>query len=384
MFDQWPPLTEKDKAELARARERCNASVERRGRFLSAKHRTIGVDVAALDRQVAEKRELEREAKEELGRYNDWERLLERRMNTIVQEQRKEKAEMFRSMKRTWDSQTDRTTRPEWDIQDPKNRFTFQVDHSGNPGSMQGKHAGVLVPDNIGVHRNEDVKEHVKQVQKQHAEDFRKQLEARREEERLQQVEAKAYAVSMDKLLASRARVENDERMERKKRDVAFFEANQGLHEFRMNSQEKDLREKKEAEVAHAENQAASAYLRECRRKEMGTNGKVVRQEWKGMQPEELAAIRRAQIQQTEENQRRREEEKAENARCEKHAYRVGAHARAIHRDMQKERSTEARKLAAVHQKQHEDFQRRQREEREERLRPGISNTWWPFERSDR
>ena len=383
MFHQWPPLSAKDEAAAAKSNEKAARSSSRRARFLDAKARTIGVDVAGLDAQLMAHAARAEEEATELERYRSWERSLQKQMESIWQEQRREKSAMFQQMKQVWDRQCDRTIRPEWDLHDPANRCRFLVGNGGGSGEERER-KGVLTPDRFGVYLNEEVEEKQKALQKMHFKSFQEQVERKREEEREEAEQERRNSQEAKRLLHARQRVEEEEMQQRKQRDVELARVNVGLETMRKKWKEEERDAEVQAGSAHADKEASSAFLQECRGKEVGSGGKVVRQEWKGMRPDELAEIRNMQLQQQEQNRMQRKEEKRMETEFDEHFAQVGARAKAIHRDMQRERSSEAKKLAAVHKKQHEEFLKRSEDERHERLRPGISDEWWPFERNDR
>lgn len=370
MFEQWPPLSDADTASVARIERRKLNSKVRTARVLDSKLRTIGIDVEALDLQVKENQRRKAAEKHEEDEYNKWETRLGKHLGAIVKQQKQDQSETNAKLARTWGLQKDRKMRPEWDLCDPKTHTQF----------LTGD--GALVPGRFG--RSDDAVEASRKAQQVSQAGYLD--EQRIERERLTAEECASeerYAASDREIVRQRKAIHDEEEQQRRDRHLRLASMNGHLSQLR------DAKQTQEKELAHLEgnahvrNQAESAWLRECRGKER-LNGRRVRQEWKGMTPEELKDIRKKQEEQRKEAKKARENDREFEEKCDEQFRQVGSHAKFIHREMKKEKKQSDVRRSEYQKVQQQQYLVRKREEREERLRPGISEDWWPFGKTDR
>ena len=118
MFDNRTntSLASREERRLEARRQR---DEERRQRFLNAKTRTLGVDVAALDRQVAEKRARKEAERAAEMSYAEEQRQIRRVLEMNLLEERKQQQQDRMEVAQVVQVQRDPTLTREWDLNNP-------------------------------------------------------------------------------------------------------------------------------------------------------------------------------------------------------------------------------------------------------------------------
>lgn len=102
------------------AKKVASQEAARRERFLDAKTRTIGIDKAALDAQVAEKRAKARAEREEDRKWAEFNSAIVDLAGQHEVAAMDDAAALDKELRTTWRVQRDPTLRKEWDLNDPR------------------------------------------------------------------------------------------------------------------------------------------------------------------------------------------------------------------------------------------------------------------------
>ncbi|KAG8554715.1 hypothetical protein GDO81_003872 [Engystomops pustulosus] len=296
-----------DPKELAAVERRRNKEQQRQSRIFNAKARTIGVDVAALEKQVEERRTLERTEKARDQAFDadrdSYDKI------ALMQEQKEQ--QLSRDLDqavlnyRTQNQKPE--TRREFDLYDPdalkKDRPARISDDDPRcgPASLQ-KFAG------------EDLSE---KNRKELQTEMNKKWLSQQIDERKRSEAQQMYADN----LYDRKRMELDERaqhlskMEEECRTAVNMATNNFNQALAMEAQERQRLQKQQEEdnnFAEIYNHLTGDILTEDPAVAVSAFGphRVVPDRWKGMSPEQLKDILETQKQQCQEKQRLKEEEK--------------------------------------------------------------------------
>ena len=371
MFHQWPKLSEEDSRKSEMLNTKINLKEERRKKFLNDKLRTIGVDKIGLKNQIEEKNELKRQEKNENDKHNLWENSLLKTMNETYQQNLLQKKEIQNNLKSSWDFQRDKSKKQEWEIENPNNLYTFQT------GS------GILLAENIGT-KNEDIKIEEKRKKKIQKEFLNNQIEEKRkilkDEKELEKLEAKRLI----EIVNIQNELSNQNNLEKLNRNIETKNFNQKQFETQILKKKEFEREENYLGMKSIEFFNNNVMLNEFRINECGKNNKIIRQEWKGFSPMELSEIRKIQSQQRKEKKEKNEIEKEENNKIDESYLNFGKKMNNIHFEQNENKLQRLYLNREFLNQQKEEFKERKVIERNEYLRPGIEESWWPFGKSDR
>lgn len=307
----------------------------RRERFLNSRTRTIGVDVDALDAQVAEHKAQAAAKAAEDRAYAEYVAAL----NGMVEEG--ERAAMQDDIDNNvtllanWRAQQDKTLNREWDLNDPERLKNDRPARVGDDDPRCG-------PSSMQQFDGEDL--HKAEREQQLLEDqiagIEAQLADHRAAKEAQEAESRAYAeyelALLHEVEVANLEAEREGLMER----LRVVTENKMLARARRVREADEKMAAKRAEKDEVQLARESAFLTESR--VMGYNfadpRRVRRDHYKGMTQEELAAIRAEQAAQRDELRARREAEQADDkAWADALAAQVEA-AKAMERDAEEER----------------------------------------------
>ncbi|XP_075434614.1 RIB43A-like with coiled-coils protein 1 isoform X2 [Ascaphus truei] len=304
--DLLPDLKDASAIERRRNREQ-----QRQSRIFNAKVRTIGVDVATLERQVQERKTMEgvENARDEAfdadrQQYDKIAQMLEQRQQQVTHG-------LNQAVQDFRDRQQQPGTRREFDLYDPqalkKDRPARVCDDDPRcgPASLQ-KFAG------------EDLNE--KERRKMQADLTHKWLTQQTDARQRSEAQRK-YADNLD----DKKRVELDERAQnlnkleeecKKAVNIATKNVNQAQALEASESRRLEKQQEQDNNFAEIYNHLTGDILTENPATAVSGFGphRMIAYRWKGMTPEQLKAIREAQEQQRQEKQRVNEEERQQNA----------------------------------------------------------------------
>nr|DBA21640.1 TPA: hypothetical protein GDO54_018249 [Pyxicephalus adspersus] len=312
-----------DPKEIAAIERRRNKEQQRQSRIFNAKVRTIGVDVPTLERQVEERKAMEKLEKardEAFGKYfmvicnadrQQYDKIalmLEQRENQIARD-------LDKAVQNFREGHQQPQNRREFDLYDPdflkKDRPARVSDHDPRcgPASLQ-KFAG------------EDLSE--KERKKLQTELSKKWLTEQKDERKRSEAQKK-YADE----LYDKKRVELDERAQhlskmeedcRKAVDMAISNFNQALAKESSERIKLEKQQEEDNNFSEIYNHLTGDILTENPDVAVSYYGphRVVPDRWKGMSPQQLKAILEIQAQQQQEKQRLKEEEKQQDAEWDK------------------------------------------------------------------
>ncbi|XP_071980404.1 RIB43A-like with coiled-coils protein 1 [Engystomops pustulosus] len=296
-----------DPKELAAVERRRNKEQQRQSRIFNAKARTIGVDVAALEKQVEERRTLERTEKARDQAFDADRDSYDKIALMLEQKEQQLSRDLDQAVLNYRTQNQKPETRREFDLYDPdalkKDRPARISDDDPRcgPASLQ-KFAG------------EDLSE---KNRKELQTEMNKKWLSQQIDERKRSEAQQMYADN----LYDRKRMELDERAQhlskmeeecRRAVDMATNNFNQALA---MEAQERQRLQKQQEEdnnFAEIYNHLTGDILTEDPAVAVSAFGphRVVPDRWKGMSPEQLKDILETQKQQCQEKQRLKEEEK--------------------------------------------------------------------------
>ncbi|XP_040297985.1 RIB43A-like with coiled-coils protein 2 [Bufo bufo] len=299
-----------DLKEVAAIERRRNREQQRQSRIFNAKVRTMGVDVAALEKQVEERKTMEKTEKLREEAF-DADREQYDKIALMLEQRERQLSQGLDQAVQNYRAQNQKSeTRREFDLYDPdalkKDRPARVSDDDPRcgPASLQ-KFAG------------EDLNE---EKRRELQTDMTKKWLTGQIEERKRSEAQQKYADTLYDL----KRVEQDERAQhlsmmeeecRKAVDMATTSLNQALA---MEASERWRLQKQQEEdnnFAEIYNHLTGDILTENPAAAVSIFGphRVVPDRWKGMSPEQLKAILDTQKRQCQEKQRLKEEEKQQN-----------------------------------------------------------------------
>ncbi|XP_075691449.1 RIB43A-like with coiled-coils protein 2 isoform X2 [Rhinoderma darwinii] len=306
------PVEVKDVAAIERLR---NKEQQRQSRIFNAKFRTIGVDVAALEKQVDERKTIERTEKAREEAFD-----ADREQCDIIAlmlEQREQ--ELSRELDQAvlnYRAQNQKAeTRREFDLYDPDARKKDRPARVCDDDPRCG-------PASLQKFDGEDLNEKKRRALQT---DTTKQWLTGQIDERKRSESQQIYADN----LHDRKRVELDERaqhlskMEEECRKAVNMATNNFNQALAMESSERRRLQKQLEEdnnFAEIYNHLTGDILTENPAVAVSAFGshRVVPDRWKGMSPEQLKTIIDIQKQQCQEKQRLKEEEKRWNTECDR------------------------------------------------------------------
>jgi len=276
--------------------------------LLHSKQRSIGQPVFDLDRQMEEKCQAEYQEKVAEEEHAAYEKSVIQAMNKQAAKLEMDRRQDRHALEQAWKHQArNRYNRPEGDLNRPDilKIDTYPKDDLAGVSSAQ-------------YFRGED--QNPVSTKKSKQEFQRRFIEEQLEENRLAE-EAERYAEEMHanldrQQIFERAEMERNLALDKRHQDLSVLQANQELSQIRKNRDHAILLTDHYEALREKSHVEESALLAESR------HGYIVRQEWKGMRPEELSEIRQGQSQQRADNVCRDMEEKEyESKEASHHEY---------------------------------------------------------------
>lgn len=324
---------------------------------------------------MREKQERKRLEQEEETLFAEREKMMNEYMRELERKEREEKQEVQDMLSTVWKLQKDRAIRPEWDLNDP---FAIRKEKVKTEHDLGVSSAQVFK----GEHRT--YKQDLKNKQQEQSKFLLEQLREKRQILDKEAAEEQKYAELVAMQTELRARVEYQEAADRAKTELEINRINQEMHALRQENKKLEKQFQDAQAKAETDYLLSNPLLRESREKGKAATGKTVRYEWKGMTPAELAEIMKTQEQQIAEREDMRRAKREQKQREDEFQEYVHQAAVKMEQEEAIERVNLARQTAGYVVQQHSAFQQRKQRENEERMRPGISQDWWPFGRSDR
>eukprot|EP00128_Syssomonas_multiformis_P016338 Colp12_sorted_trinity150504_noHs@6816 len=297
-----PMLVQQKEQQVLRRRQQMED--ERKKRIFDARRRTIGVDLAALSEQVAERKrreEAERQREDALAsemlRHDKIATVLDARAHNDLRNLQKNIND-FRFTHQTKD------TRREWDLNDPlslKKEKPARVDD-------KDERCGVS---SLQMFRGEDLDE--KERSKRQKEQLTRWFDEQKREknDRLQQEknEERLYYLRQRELENRLTELEKLELEQRRLLNSTVRDTNKSLADEKRRNWQKQREQELQDNLTEIRNNLYGDMLTENPDAATSAFGphRVVPDRWKGMTPEQLAEIRRDQEWQRRENEARRQ-----------------------------------------------------------------------------
>ena len=285
---------------------------ERRQRFLNAKKRSLGIDVAYLDRQCAEKAAVKEAEKIADLAYADEQRQIRTMMEMNILEERRAGLQERSEVAQAVQMQRDPTLKREWDLNNPDALRNELPPRIGDFDPRCGASS-------LQIFAGEDLKkgDRIKMQELQ----MRDWCQQRKDENVIRAktlaAEDVAYAKQVATVVQLAGEIEEKEQEEKMIEALEVKEANQQLataKEFEKAAYRRSEEQKRQAELAHT---SKDPFLNEHR--STGTsamsNMRVRPDHWKGMNTMQLNNIFEIQRAQVAEKQARKLKLKEEDAR---------------------------------------------------------------------
>ncbi|XP_068105880.1 RIB43A-like with coiled-coils protein 1 [Hyperolius riggenbachi] len=302
------PIDPKEAASIERRR---NREQQRQSRIFNAKVRTIGVDVSSLERQVEERKSMEKLEKAREEAFDADRQQCDKVALMLEQKEQQFVRDLNMAVQGFRDQHQQPDSRRDFDLYDPealkKDRPARVSDNDPRCG-----------PASLQKFSGEDLSE--KDRKKLQTELSKKWL-AEQIKEREKSETQKKYADD----LYDKKRVELDERAQhlskmeeecRKAVDMAINSFNQALAMETAERTKQEKQEEEDSNFSEMYNHLTGDILTENPEVAASCFGphRVVPDRWKGMSPEQLKSILEIQEQQQQEKQRLKEEEKQRDA----------------------------------------------------------------------
>jgi hypothetical protein len=344
-------VASREELKLQALRER---NEQRRQRFLNAKTRTLGVDTAALDRQVAEKRaKKEAERAAEMS-YAEEQRQIRRVLEMNLLEERQQQQQDRMEVAQVVQVQRDPTLTREWDLNNPDSLKNEQAPRVGDFDPRCG-------PSSLQMFSGEDLNkgDRIKMQQMQLV-DWTNQAISVKEQKKIaeQQVEM-MYAEQIKAVVNMTAEIEEKDNEQKEVENREYAVVNQQLAELRRHNQEVFRQTEEKQRIAELNYKQADPFLNEHRTTGISVlgGGRVRPDHWKGMttkQLQEIFEIQKAQAAAKLEEKRRREQEEFEYAQYERAVYNLTQHANLQEQESAKEdqyavRAHQAKQIVEKH-----------------------------------
>uniref|UniRef100_A0A8C8RKV3 RIB43A-like with coiled-coils protein 1 n=1 Tax=Pelusios castaneus TaxID=367368 RepID=A0A8C8RKV3_9SAUR len=307
------PLESKEAAAIEARRER---EKQRQSRIFNARHRTMGVDIEALRSQVEErKRREEMEKCRDKSYGENAERVLCDQVAQMLEAEEHQKAQRLQqAVQEFWRQEQQPHTRREWDLYDPEG---LRQDHPARVSDYDP----CCGPASLQCFTGEDLALTTRRRLQQ--EQQRRSLEEQRSEQQRALADSK-YA----DLLDDKKRVELDLRAQqlarleeecRRAKDLATADYNRAQAAEVAEQRQQACQREQDDNQAEIYNHLTGELLTEDPALAQSLLGphRVVPDRWKGMSPEQVQAVWKAQEQQRKENQRLREAEQKREAEWE-------------------------------------------------------------------
>lgn len=300
-----------DESSVRAVERRQAAEVARRKRIFNTRNRVIGLDVHALDQQVAEKREREKAERQREMAYGALCISMDQKLMTQQREEAERKRELAQELVQDWAIYQRSEDSRDADI---------NYNHQGGPDvSLVDQES--LGPASMQVFEGEGVGENERR--KFQMEQNERILRAQREErEKRQKVQKHKELVGGLELIQQDLRAIHLDALEeecKKAALIALKSYNQVQAEERQERERQDKQKHEGLDLAEILQMVTSDLLTECPevavKEGMGSAEapRVLPDRWKGMSSEELNAIYRQRAEQRADRERQRQREKQSN-----------------------------------------------------------------------
>ena len=227
MFDNRTntSLASREERRLEARRQR---DEERRQRFLNAKTRTLGVDVAALDRQVAEKRARKEAERAAEMSYAEEQRQIRRVLEMNLLEERKQQQQDRMEVAQVVQVQRDPTLTREWDLNNPNALKNEQPPRVGDFDPRCG-------PSSLQQFSGEDLNkgDRIKMQQMQLNDWTQQAVSVKAEKKRAEAEAEKAYAAQIAAVVNLTEQIEQKDNEQKDMENKEYAIRNQQLAELR-------------------------------------------------------------------------------------------------------------------------------------------------------
>jgi len=327
---------------------------ERRQRFLNARTRTLGVDTAALDRQVAEKR-----AKKEAERaadmsYAEEQRQIRRVLEMNLLEEKRQQQKDRLEVAQVVQVQRDPTLTREWDLNNPNALKKELPPRVGDYDARCG-------PSSLQQFSGEDLNKGDRiRMQQMQLVDWTNQAIDIKQQKRMAEVrEEQMYAEQIKAVVNMTEDIEHKENEQKEIENREYASSNQQLAELRRHNEEVFRQTEERKRVAEVKYKQADPFLNEHRTTGISVlgSGRVRPDHWKGMttrQLKEIFEIQKAQAAAKLAEKERLRQEEFEYAQYEKAVYNLTQQANLQEQDSAKEdqyavRAEQARQIVEKH-----------------------------------
>ena len=353
MFDNRTntSLASREEKRLEARRKR---DEERRQRFLNAKTRTLGVDVAALDRQVAEKRaKKEAERAAEMS-YAEEQRQIRRVLEMNLLEERKQQQQDRMEVAQVVQVQRDPTLTREWDLNNPNALKNEQPPRVGDFDPRCG-------PSSLQQFSGEDLNkgDRIKMQQMQLKDWTQQAISVKVGKKRAEAELEQEYAAQIAAVVNLTEQIEQKDNEQKDMENKEYAIRNQQLAELRRHNKEVFRQTEENKRIAELKYKKADPFLNEHRTTgiSMFGRGRVRPDHWKGMttsQLQEIFEIQKAQAAAKLEEKKRQQQQDYEYAQYEKAVYNLTQQANLQEQEAAREdqyvvRQEQAKQIAEKH-----------------------------------
>ena len=353
MFDNRTntSLASREERRLEARRQR---DEERRQRFLNAKTRTLGVDVAALDRQVAEKRARKEAERAAEMSYAEEQRQIRRVLEMNLLEERKQQQQDRMEVAQVVQVQRDPTLTREWDLNNPNALKNEQPPRVGDFDPRCG-------PSSLQQFSGEDLNkgDRIKMQQMQLKDWTQQAISVKVGKKRAEAELEQEYAAQIAAVVNLTEQIEQKDNEQKDMENKEYAIRNQQLAELRRHNKEVFRQTEENKRIAELKYKKADPFLNEHRTTgiSMFGRGRVRPDHWKGMTTSQLQEIFEIQKQQAaaklEEKQRQKQKD-YEYAQYEKAVYNLTQQANLQEQEAAREdqyvvRQEQAKQIAEKH-----------------------------------
>ncbi|EDQ87500.1 uncharacterized protein MONBRDRAFT_37948 [Monosiga brevicollis MX1] len=311
---------------------------ERKQRILNPKISKNGSDLEALQQQIIEKRE-QKKAEREAEMAADREMAAHAELALELERQQRMAAKAaLAEQQRQWEEQRHREETVVW----------------REPAPLRGDGADEsrLGPSSLQIFQGEDDSQIEREAlqraqQREWARQQMEQQQRQRQAESAEFEEAQNMAHSQA-LLGLQQQHAQDEARRARLREAAEY--NRKMADEKAAARRRERFHEAEELVAQKQAEIDSSLMREDPTEAFGRNGKVLKDRYRGMTPEQVAQIRADQIRQAEEAQQRRQQQREEEEREAQLRAQMSRQALLMDRQAQRARQAQLQEAATINQ----------------------------------
>lgn len=353
MFDSRTNTSVASREEL-RLQARRERDEQRRQRFLNAKTRTLGVDTAALDRQVAEKRARKEAERAADMSYAEEQRQIRRVLEMNLLEERRQQQQDRLEVAQVVQVQRDPTLTREWDLNNPNALKNEKAPRVGDFDPRCG-------PSSLQQFSGEDLNkgDRIRMQQMQLVDWTNQAMSIKQQKKQAEAQEEMMYAAQIKAVVNMTEEIEQKDNEQKQIENKEYALANQQLAELKRHNEDVFKQTEERKRIAELQYKSADPFLNEHRTTGISVlgNGRVRPDHWKGMttrQLKEIFEIQKAQAAAKLEEKKRREQEELEYAQYEKAVYNLTQQANLQEQESAKEdqyavRADQARQIVEKH-----------------------------------